>query len=116
MPRSRARDMSFLVAIRRRWRAEEARAVLDRLDSSGLSVSEFAAREGLSAQRLHRWRKQLGREHTKGPAFVEITRSAATVPIEVVLHSGHVLRVSNGFGEDTLRRIVEVLEGRVSRC
>jgi Transposase len=42
-----------------RWRAEEARRKLAEQASSGLSLVEFARREGLSAARLFRWRKRL---------------------------------------------------------
>jgi hypothetical protein len=49
------------------------------------------------------------------PTFVEI-KSIATVAIEVLLRSGHVLRVPDGFGEDALRRLVAVLDERDPRC
>src|SRR5262245_50424422 len=99
---------------RRRWRAEDARAVLARLDSSGLSVPEFAARENLEPQRLYRWRAQLGAAGANGPAFIEIKRAAMT--IEVVLRCGLVVRVPEGFDEATLRRLVALLEERGPRC
>ena len=104
MPRSLARTLvPFPSSVRRRWSAAEARAILDRLDSSGLSVREFAARAQLGVQRLYRWRAQLGSGLAARPAFVEIKpKSVAT--IEVVLRSGHVLRVPEGFGEESLRR------------
>jgi transposase-like protein len=103
--------------VRRRWNADEARQVLDLLDSSGLSAGEFAARTGVEAQRLHRWRRALGGGGGAGPpAFVEITPVAAATSIEVVLRSGHVLRVRDGFGEEALRRLVAVLEGPGTRC
>lgn len=44
---------------RRRWRAHDARAALDAAASTGLSVSEFAKREGLVAERLSRWQRRL---------------------------------------------------------
>ena len=37
---------------RRRWRVPEARAALDALEASGLSVSAFAEREGVDEERL----------------------------------------------------------------
>lgn len=76
----------------------------------------FAARHGLDAQRLYRWRTQLGAASAvTAPAFVEIKR-AASAAIEVVLRSGHVLRVPDGFGEETLRRVVATLESPVASC
>lgn len=117
MPRSVARSVLGSILVRRRWSAEEARQVLDMLDSSGLSAGEFAARTGVEAQRLHRWRRALGGGGGAGtPAFVEIKPVAAATSIEVVLRSGHVLRVRDGFGEEALRRLVAVLEGSGTRC
>jgi transposase-like protein len=119
MPRSPTDRVPTRVSARRRWRAKEARAILKQLDASGLSVREFAARYGLETQRLYRWRAQLA---STGPAaappFVEIERSVGPgVAIEVVLRSGHVIRVRDGFGEDALRRVVAVLDGASgARC
>ena len=49
---------------------KEARAILKRLDASGLAVREFAARYGLDGQRLYRWRAQLAAVgQTPAPAF-----------------------------------------------
>jgi transposase-like protein len=116
MPRSHIRSVLGSILVRRRWSADEAREVLAFVDSSGLSAGEFAARAGVEAQRLHRWRRALGgRGDTRAPAFVEIKPVAAASAIEVVLRSGHVLRVPDGFGEAALRRLVAVLEGPGTR-
>jgi hypothetical protein len=117
MPRSLTDLVPTRLSARRRWRAKEARAILKHLDASGLSVREFAARYGLETQRLYRWRAQLASPGpTAAPPFVEIERSSG-VAIEVVLRSGHVIRVRDGFGEDALRRVVAVLDGASSaRC
>lgn len=75
-------------------------------------MKRFAAREKLSAARLYRWRARLGSAaRPKVPAFVEV-RSASSRPIEVVLRSGHIVRVHDSFDEDTLERVVTVLEGQ----
>jgi transposase-like protein len=117
MPRSLTRLVSSSLVSRRRWTAEDARTILDRVDASGLSLREFAAREGVDSQRLYRWRAQLrSAGHLTSPAFVEIKASAAVATIEVVLRSGHVVRVRDGFGEDTLRRLVAVLDEPDSQC
>lgn len=44
---------------RHRWTPEEASIVLAKQTASGLSVQQFAAREGLDAERLYRWRRRL---------------------------------------------------------
>lgn len=102
---------------RRRWNAEDAGTVLKHLEGSGLSVREFAERHGVDVQRLYRWRGDLGAPPAvaPAPAFVEI-KPVAREAIEVALRSGHVVRVPDGFSEETLRRIVAVLEGPVERC
>src|SRR4051794_22553398 len=106
MPRSVTRLVPFSLSSRARWSTEEARTILDHMEASGLSAREFAAREGLDVQRVYRWRAQLRsvRRSTTAPAFVEIKPTAAA-SIEVVLRSGHVVRVRDGFGENTLRRL-----------
>ena len=109
LPRGVSRDRH---QSKRRWSPDDARAVLARLDSSGLTVREFAEREGLDGQRLYRWRAQIVTTKT-GPTFVEIARPARGATIEVVLRSGHVLRVPAGFEAETVRRLVEILgDGR----
>ena len=117
MPRSLVDLVPTRLSARRRWRAKEARAILKRLDASGLSVREFAARHGLETQRLYRWRTQLASlAPAAAPLFVEIERSPGAA-IEVVLRSGHVIRLQDGFGEDSLRRVVAVLDGAPgARC
>jgi hypothetical protein len=99
---------------RQRWRQEDARTVLDRLESSGLSVRELAERENMNALRLYPWRARLT-DRPKTPGFVEI-RSAPTAGIEIVFRSGHVVWVPDGFDDDTLQRLVAVLDGQGSRC
>jgi hypothetical protein len=67
-------------------------------------------------QRLYRWRAQLAAERPAiAPAFLEIKQSSGDA-IEVLLRSGHVIRVRDGFGEDALRRVVAVLDAPVSPC
>jgi transposase-like protein len=116
MPRSLVDLVPVGLIARRRWGAKEARAILKRLEGSGLSVREFAARHGVDAHRLYRWRAQLGSAGVApAPAFVEI-KAAASAAIEVALRSGHVIRVPDGFAEETLRRVVAALEGSVAPC
>src|SRR6185436_4852614 len=87
---------------RRRWRVPEARAALDALAASGLSVSAFAEREGLDEERLYRWRRRFAREG-KAEAHA-VTPPATPAIIE--------LRPSANLG--TRRSIVSYLEGRRS--
>src|SRR5450432_622116 len=92
---------------KKRWTVADAQAAVTRMAASGLSVREFAEAEGLEAQRIYRWRSVLQSKRT--PAFVEVKRPAVATPIEVVLRTGHVVRVPDGFSEETLRRVMAVL-------
>ena len=100
-------------AVSRRWTVEEARAALDALGRSGMSVMRFAASEGLDAERLYRWRRHFRAMDAAEsmPRFVEVQRGvAAKAPVEVVLCSGRVLRVAESIDAAALRRLATVLE------
>ena len=110
---------------RQRWTRGQARAVLEKQASSGLTVREFAEREGLKPVRLQRWRERLGvgteqrlaasaanmPEHA---GFVEV-RAQRPSRIELVLRTGHVLFVPDSFDAGALSRLLDVLE-RASEC
>jgi hypothetical protein len=115
MPRSRVSSLTlFRTPRRRRWNADEARAVLERLDASGLAVKEFAASEDLDPQRLYRWRAQLHGKRPERAEFVEVVPARSCM--EVVSPSGHIVRLPEAFSEDTLRRVLAVLDERPPRC
>src|SRR5690606_6632005 len=99
---------------RQRWTPEEASVVLAKQTASGLSVQQFAAREGLDAERLYRWRRRLETAPGPGPAFVEVQPSRRP-RIEIVLPSGHVLFVPDSVDEGALGRLLGVLE-RSEEC
>lgn len=121
--------------------AREGREVwgkrVERWRDSGLTLKEFAAEIGVNANTLAGWRWRLGpkvaqdeRHAERGvPAFVEVvaapagaTRSAARAPgiaaasssepLEVVLRSGHRIRVPAQFDPGALRRVLDALEAR----
>jgi hypothetical protein len=108
MPKSPA-VASYLRA--RRWSVAQARVALAALASSGLSASAFAARAGFNVQRLHSWRRKLATAPAQegAPAFVEF-RPSGVERVEVVLRSGHVLRVAESIDTAALLRFVEALE------
>jgi len=110
---------------RRRWGVPEARAALNALAASGLSVSAFAEQEGLDEERLYRWRRRFARERkAEGravtpttPAIIELRaatgpspRRTETEAVEIVLMSGVVLRVAETIDPDRLTRLVAALE------
>ena len=86
------------------------------LKSSGLSVAAFARSAGIHPQRLRTWRQRLGDERrTTVPVFVEVPRRAGE-PIEVMLPSGVVLRVSEVVDPEALRRIAAALSHDETPC
>ena len=111
---------------RRRWRAPEARAALDALAASGLSVSAFAEQEGLDEERLYRWQRRFARERkaepravtpAATPAIVELRAATSPSPrrgetalVQIVLVSGVVLRVAETIDPARLARLVAALE------
>ena len=122
MPRAKSHTSTTR---RQRWTREQAHAVLEKQATSGLSVQEFAEREGLEPARLYRWRERLGvstGQHLAASAasmperaaFVEV-RSHRPSRIELVLRTGHVLFVPDSFDPSALSQLVGILE-RASEC
>jgi hypothetical protein len=102
--------------VRAEWQAR-----VDRLNKSGLSVGEFAAREGVHHGTLALWRSRLdGRSQpptstSTALAFVALDpvmrpASNAPVPFEVALVGGRAVRVWPHFDAAELVRLVRVLE------
>jgi transposase-like protein len=114
MPRSSAHSLIAHVASKRRWTVDDARSILEGVTASGLTVREFAEREGVDPQRLYRWRSVI--DERRGPVFVEVARPTPARPVEVLLRSGHVVRVSEGFPEEALRRVVAILGDEAPAC
>jgi transposase-like protein len=99
---------------RRRWTITEARAALAALGESGLTTSAFARREGLHQERLRRWGRRLADERHRqaaaaAPDVIEL-RPRRPEPVEIILASGRILRVSESIDVDALARLVAALE------
>jgi transposase-like protein len=104
-----------------RWNSEYARTVLDDLDDSGLTLSEFGRQRGIDTQRIRFWRKQLShRPSPGGPRLVElvVARSPAAVlpaclvtPVRVQCPTGHVLEIADLPAEQALLAILRALQG-----
>jgi len=109
-----ARSLVARLSSKGRWTVDDARSVLQRLTASGLTVREFAEREGVDPQRLYRWRTVIG--ECSAAAFVEVARPMSAGPVEVLLRSGHVVRLSEGFSEEALRRVVAILGDEAPGC
>jgi hypothetical protein len=95
------------------WTVEQARKELDAWRSSGLSMDRFAKERRIAAHRLRYWKKRFeDGAVTKGKSLSLLPVRVVQVnggPVDVVLPSGHIARVSRGFDEETLARVIAVL-------
>jgi hypothetical protein len=104
-------------------RAREMRRVLGRWQRSGLTLREFGEKRGIPVSTLSWWRRvfrDAGAEQMNGaPAenpvvFTEVpppanVRRTPSV-LEIVLPSGHLVRVPAGADTGTLRRVLQALQ------
>ncbi|HVO22081.1 MAG TPA: hypothetical protein VMW56_00470 [Candidatus Margulisiibacteriota bacterium] len=106
-------------------RARQMRRVLARWQCSGLTLRAYGQQRGIPLSTLTWWRQVFRRAgepvnlaSESAPAsnavvFTEVPRPA-TVPttppvLEVVLRTGHVLRVPAGADTETLQRVLQAL-------
>jgi hypothetical protein len=106
-------DESKTVDGRRRWQhwtEEQARAALEELAGSGVSIARFAASKGVSAQRIAYWKKRLAESVT--PRFVGVDVSTAVTSaggrIEVLL-DGITLRIPEGANPERVADLIDAL-------
>ncbi len=104
-------------------RARQMRRVLARWQRSGLTLREFGQQRGIPLSTLTWWRqvfRRAGEEEVNGTAaenalvFTEVPQPA-DVPrtrsvLEIVLNSGHMVRVPAGADTDTQQRVLQVLQ------
>jgi hypothetical protein len=104
-------------------RARQMRRVLARWQRGGLTLREFGEKRGIPLSTLTWWRRvfrRAGDEEGNGaPAenavvFTEVPKPAK-VPrtpsvLEIVLPSGHLVRVPAGADTATLRRVIQALQ------
>jgi hypothetical protein len=103
-------------------RARQMRRELARWQRSGLTLREFAEKREIPQSTLSWWRQVFrcaGEEEGNGAAvenavvFTEVPKPA-NVPktpavLEIVLASGHIVRVPAGADTATLRRVLQAL-------
>lgn len=75
---------------KQRWDADQAQQILDELDASGQSLTDFARRRGLVPQRLRWWQRHLAPQRGAEPAglgatFIPVHVRAAALPATATL-------------------------------
>jgi hypothetical protein len=105
-----------MVGVMRQRRDRKRMAVLfARRQRRGLTWEELAAESGVPKSTLHWWHRRLRAEDEPAARSrfvrVEVVDAAAPAgPVEVVLRSGHRVRVAAGFDPEHLRQVILVLE------
>lgn len=101
-----------------RNRAEQRQSWAERLQrfaDSGLSVVAFCQAERIPTQSFYYWKRKLDSQISDAPtapARLLPIRLLPSCPIEVVLPSGIVLKLSAGCDLDLLRNVLSALEDR----
>ena len=78
--------------------------------SSGQTIRAFCHAQRLSEPSFYAWRRRISERAQ--PAFVpvRVTPTPSTsIPLELIIASGRVVRVPPGFDSDTLRQLIAVL-------
>ena len=103
-------------------RARQMRRVLARWQRSGLTLREFGEKRGIPPSTLSWWRQVFRRANeeegnsaaaenavvfTEVPKPSNVPRTSAV--LEIVLPSGHLVRVPAGADTDTLQRVLQAL-------
>ena len=96
------------------------RRTIRRCTKSGKTITEFCAKEGLTASAYHYWQKKIQRLDTEtqnshssdGPSLVPIQllddhNSAA--PVEIVAANGYVIRFSEAATTDHMQRVLRAI-------
>jgi hypothetical protein len=98
-------------ALEQTWRDR-----VTRWKASGLSVRDFCRSEGLSEPSFYSWRRTIAERDaataTDVPVFVPFhVRPDPSPPVlELILRSGHILRIPPGSDPEHLRAVLAALE------
>jgi len=104
-------------------RARQMRRVLADWQRSGLTLREFGEKRGIPPSTLSWWRRvfrDAGAEDGNGASaenpvvFTEVPKPASVrgtpAVLEIVLPSGHLVRVPAGADTDTLHQVLQALQ------
>src|SRR5262249_51653247 len=82
---------------------------LQRFARSGLSITAFCEREGISPPSFYAWRRRL-RHGLPAPRFLPVrVAPQPTAPVELLLPSGCVLRLTPGCDLAWIRDLLDLL-------
>jgi transcriptional regulator with XRE-family HTH domain len=97
--------------MRSRHTPQEIEKILSRRERRGLTWAALAEEAGVSTSTLQNWARK--RRARVGPAFVEVAvapdEASGDLALEIVLRSGHQVRVPRAFDPEHLRRVVRAL-------
>jgi transposase-like protein len=92
--------------------AEEAAALLDAVEASGMARADWARRHGIDARSLNAWRLNLGRREPAAQPLrlVELVRSSTTRAAPMVLRCGPFsMELAQGVDDDLLQRVLRAM-------
>lgn len=99
---------------RRRWSAEQKRAIVAAAFAPGAVVRETARRADVCSNQIYRWRRELSRETASGFAEVVVSPVALTsseVPaIEVGLSNGSQIRIPASIPPELASAVLKALQ------
>jgi len=89
----------------------EARRCLAAVESSALTLADWARAEGIDGRSLNMWRLNLARKTDEAsvPRLVELVSSAPRASGYVVRCGPFTVELGDDFNQDTLLRILEVV-------
>jgi hypothetical protein len=97
-----------------KWSEVEARGMLAAFEKSGLSIEHFAREHGFVPQRIYYWRKRIADLDAERPQLLPVNVRAEPPrrgePVTLLLRSGHMMKLANGFDEEAFLRVVSLLE------
>jgi transposase-like protein len=96
-------------------RQQHWKAVIAEQKQSGQTVESFCQQRGVTQQSFYQWRKRLGAAQAPVRFALVATgkpQARESAAMELVLRSGHCLRIAAGVDGATLRTVLEVLEAR----
>jgi len=90
--------------------------IMEARRESGLSVVAFCQKEGISEAAYYYWRKKLSQDGSQpleksSPAFLEVVMpERKATDLELVLSSGHTVRIPTGVDPQRVREFLLVLQ------